>query len=564
MSRDFKAGPRARANNFFDVGVVGRRTGITMKANIKKDADGLDNIDDFWDDDNDGNQPNNEPSDQEEYSDNDDGAREMSPQTRRRQQQAHGYVEQELPQELLSTPTSRRSRNVPMSKGSTSGLSNSVGGLSLLPNESMYDNAEEYQSPSFHAVKKRLVFTNDSSDIEPDQQDFAQDEYQDQEEEEFHQAPLRQTARLAPQPKNIATHRATGSPALDRLLNASRKKSAQIKAITAMGSPLSSLPISRTAIFPTTFMASRRVGTEAGRPKAFDFGSYGGNFDGEDDLSNGGDGDVDDSELPQRHEPITLPTKPTTAVATSMKTTTAPRMPSGFKRKGRSATARRAEPSDEDDGDVDDVDDDQIYHESESQYADDDRLQFSDEDQEVAYRKPVHEKEEEEEGEEEEEEEEEKEEDEEEDEEEDLAAPARKPQRKTKNVAQEQKVKTAGRSRKAVPDIIPKAKPIVATTSKKTSRSARGDDGVASALDESEEDNDDSQVPSFTHKASLKNRARNDEPSSDSRAKRKMTASANTEVRRREGRVELIEVPVVPDAGPEDSGASPATSSNDP
>ena len=99
-----------------------------MKANIKKDADGLDNIDDFWDDDNGGDQSNNEPNDQEEYDDNDDGARDMSPPAQQRQQQAQGYMEQELLQELLSTPTSRRSRNVPMSKGSTSGLSSSVRG----------------------------------------------------------------------------------------------------------------------------------------------------------------------------------------------------------------------------------------------------------------------------------------------------------------------------------------------------------------------------------------------------------------------------------------------------
>ncbi|KAI1317161.1 hypothetical protein EDD11_008952 [Mortierella claussenii] len=45
-------GLHSQPTRYFDIGVVGRRTGIKMKPGIKKDADGLDNIDDFWNDEN--------------------------------------------------------------------------------------------------------------------------------------------------------------------------------------------------------------------------------------------------------------------------------------------------------------------------------------------------------------------------------------------------------------------------------------------------------------------------------------------------------------------------------
>lgn len=80
-----------------------------MKPNVKKDDDGLDNIDDFWD------------HETKSATDNDDGgddSRSLSPppRTQQRQRASLGYLEQELPEDLLSTPTPRRTRNLSMSK----------------------------------------------------------------------------------------------------------------------------------------------------------------------------------------------------------------------------------------------------------------------------------------------------------------------------------------------------------------------------------------------------------------------------------------------------------------
>ncbi|KAF9941475.1 hypothetical protein BGZ65_003145, partial [Modicella reniformis] len=129
MNRDYVAAPRSRGPNFFNnVGVVGRRTGLTMKPNVIKDDDGLDNIDDFWDD---GNSNSNALGrDDLQVKDNDGGQNNVddgsgsqllsSPRVQR-QRQSLSYLEQELPAELLSTPTSRRTRNISLTKGSSSG-----------------------------------------------------------------------------------------------------------------------------------------------------------------------------------------------------------------------------------------------------------------------------------------------------------------------------------------------------------------------------------------------------------------------------------------------------------
>ncbi|KAF9019126.1 hypothetical protein BGZ52_003717 [Haplosporangium bisporale] len=81
------------------------RTGITMKANVKKDEDGLDNIDDFWADEDENVDEEVEDYGQEN-SEHDDGNQSEDRST---------YYDQDLPEELLATPTSRRSRAVPMS-----------------------------------------------------------------------------------------------------------------------------------------------------------------------------------------------------------------------------------------------------------------------------------------------------------------------------------------------------------------------------------------------------------------------------------------------------------------
>src|SRR5690554_3487269 len=89
-----------------------RRTGITMKSNILKDADGLDNIDDFWEDEEE--QPTNDRQNDgfsgDDHHHDDRDAQHTPPR------QSY-YTEQELPEELLSTPTSRKSRAVPLSRG---------------------------------------------------------------------------------------------------------------------------------------------------------------------------------------------------------------------------------------------------------------------------------------------------------------------------------------------------------------------------------------------------------------------------------------------------------------
>ncbi|KAF9315451.1 hypothetical protein BG003_002998 [Podila horticola] len=241
MSRNPDGAPRARGVNYFDVGVVGRRTGITMKANVKKDEDGLDNIDDFWaDEDENGDENVDELEDEQEHSEHDDGDQSEDRST---------YYDQDLPEELLATPTSR----------------------------SAFDHgAEEYQSPSFHAVKKRLVFTKEAPNAEAG---------------------------------NNNSGRESSSPALDRLLSVSKQKALLAKAAPSPG-PLSKLAQTKGAIKPTPSYISKALGTNRpGINKAFNLGS--------DDkaVDNGGSDNSDE-------EPASRPTPSRPTKATPQKKTT--------------------------------------------------------------------------------------------------------------------------------------------------------------------------------------------------------------------------------------------------
>ncbi|KAF9945563.1 hypothetical protein BGZ72_001217, partial [Mortierella alpina] len=124
---------RVRGSRFFDIGVVGRRTGITVKPNVKKDADGLDNIDDFWDDGNDTSfapaplkdqiqRQERHPHPAQSFHANNlpvVEAQELELSRRLRPPRANEYIGPEfvdgvlhdISEELLSTPASRRSRS---------------------------------------------------------------------------------------------------------------------------------------------------------------------------------------------------------------------------------------------------------------------------------------------------------------------------------------------------------------------------------------------------------------------------------------------------------------------
>jgi len=98
-----------------------------MKENVKKDDDGLDNFDDFWDEGAEerrrtmvfGDTASEDELDGEEY-------HVGTPSSRQRKSLARGsastparaFLEQELPSELLSTPTSRRGRNASLYRAS--------------------------------------------------------------------------------------------------------------------------------------------------------------------------------------------------------------------------------------------------------------------------------------------------------------------------------------------------------------------------------------------------------------------------------------------------------------
>jgi hypothetical protein len=97
---------------YYFLGDLDRRTGIAMKANIKKDADGLDNIDDFWEDENNDSAADSDQSHDAEQDDlsGEDEEEEVHPSPSVRKSDPRRYLEQEAPEELLLTPTSRRSR----------------------------------------------------------------------------------------------------------------------------------------------------------------------------------------------------------------------------------------------------------------------------------------------------------------------------------------------------------------------------------------------------------------------------------------------------------------------
>lgn len=131
-----------------------------MKANVKKDADGLDNIDDFWDDeDNDGATDNDQyethDAEQDDFSGNDE-EEEVHPSPSVRKPDPRRYLEQEAPEELLLTPTSRRSRG-----GSKGTISRGVPSMIYLARE--YDTVCQY----FHSAARLMIFSHNF--------DFSQD-----------------------------------------------------------------------------------------------------------------------------------------------------------------------------------------------------------------------------------------------------------------------------------------------------------------------------------------------------------------------------------------------------
>ncbi|KAG0228429.1 hypothetical protein BGW42_002221 [Actinomortierella wolfii] len=170
---------RQRANNFYDIGVVGRRTGITIRENVKKDADGIDNIDDFWrdeDEESDSDDVTTEPPRDDDYHQDDDGysygdyqqqqqqhqyqshnqrSSYASPQAmaqlqqQRQPQQARRWpqyqsvqrprLQETIPEELInSTPSSRRLRR----EGSAQVNTHSTGTMSLSSSADIRDPAE--------------------------------------------------------------------------------------------------------------------------------------------------------------------------------------------------------------------------------------------------------------------------------------------------------------------------------------------------------------------------------------------------------------------------------------
>ncbi|KAG0083481.1 hypothetical protein BGZ92_010746 [Podila epicladia] len=259
MSRNPDGAPRTRGVNYFDVGVVGRRTGITMKANVKKDEDGLDNIDDFWADE-DEEENVDELEDESEHG---DGNQSEDRST---------YYDQDLPEELLATPTSRRSRAVPMS--------NSGSRRGLLSSAAFDHGAEEYQSPSFHAVKKRLVFTKDTPNAEAG---------------------------------HISSDRESSSPALDRLLSVSKQKALLAKAAPSPGY-LSKLAQTKGASKPTPSYISKALGTNRpGVNKAFDLGS-------DDNVASGGSDNTDEESASRPTAPRPAKATPQRMAAKSVKT----------------------------------------------------------------------------------------------------------------------------------------------------------------------------------------------------------------------------------------------------
>lgn len=366
MSKDYDAGPRVRANNFFDIGVVGRRTGITMKSNVKKDADGLDNIDDFWKDDDDNDAAVNsqnitQDAEQDDFSGEDDFEDEVHPSPSVRKSAPRRYLEQEAPEELLLTPTSRRSR---------AGSRGTLSGDGSFHGSNLSAGAEGTPSPSIDRIRKRLVFTKDSSNNDTEQ---------------------------ATSHRGHSNKANSGSPALDKILRDSQDRKANMKTnaarepawpvkSTSVGSKSSTAVTSKKATVkaapskappkPTSIQPSKApvpIRRPVNVPKAFDFGGY--SDDQEDDYRRPDDfishsHDWNDakysSDNVREPTPPPPPPRPTAAKAKAGRTA------SEFRQKSRIPPAWLASSDDEDEP---------IHDEPEDRRDDDDRLRFSDEDE---------------------------------------------------------------------------------------------------------------------------------------------------------------------------------------
>ncbi|KAF9939757.1 hypothetical protein BGZ67_008990 [Mortierella alpina] len=194
MGTTHEGSVRVRGNRFFDIGVVGRRTGITVKPNVKKDADGLDNIDDFWDD---GNDTSIAPAPFQDQSQSQEGHRhratsyhassqpvaetqELELSRRQHPPRINEYIDPEfvdevlhdIPEELLSTPSSRISRSGLNSTASnqvyTSASDRPQAQESRMPSSAVHNpSRDEYPSPSLQAIKRHIDFTQDLSEAEP-------------------------------------------------------------------------------------------------------------------------------------------------------------------------------------------------------------------------------------------------------------------------------------------------------------------------------------------------------------------------------------------------------------
>ena len=387
-------------------------------------------------------------------------------------------------------------------------------GLSI-PGMSAYDNlADEYQSPSFHAVKKRLVFTHDSSDVEADQEDI---DYKSQ------HAPQQRSTQ---QRKGVS-----GSPALDRLLNATNEKSV-MKARAAAAPPLITVASSksRTTTNPTGNRRAIDQGSSAaiksrrslGIPKAFDFG---GDIGLTDEADYGSDSrDDNDNENSYR-----TPPQATKTAAKSMNKNMA-RTPAEFKRVSKIASALPSHADSEDRYGYDDP----SYHEAEALDQDDDRLRFSDEDEQRAGRYAEQDDED------------------DEDQDEDLSrhrrvmAPVQQ-----KRTASAKSAQTASR-RKIPADTItsssvnlPKKQPAPKKKVEKVTNPRRK---AAAVTEQTDDDQDEGEVPS-SQSSSRKTKA----------ATAAKAISKATEARRHyESAQELVleEVPVVPEVATEETGGN--------
>ncbi|KAF9997386.1 hypothetical protein BGZ79_008926 [Entomortierella chlamydospora] len=228
-------GSRVRPiNYYYDIGVVGRRTGVTIKPNVKKDADGMDNIEDFWKDgDTDTETKTNEgiasrsdeaPRIKYQRSTISGGTRSSTDlhdqdgiEHARRQHPQHrlaGYIDQiadELPEDLLSTPSSRRVRaGLAGLATRTSDGSNSTNIRSNLSREeALRSNPistvseppfEEYSSPPFHFVKRKIDFSQTLSDVELE------------DDEAYILAAISTTQRVTTPPANIYGNRGFSTP----------------------------------------------------------------------------------------------------------------------------------------------------------------------------------------------------------------------------------------------------------------------------------------------------------------------------------------------------------------